>query len=130
MSLRTCGCNNDGMEQQTDPKHRGCINELRATAWLIGLGYEVCRNVSQHGPVDLVAIRGDEVILVDVKGTSTRPDGTRRLNRKRTPIQEWLDVRILLVSEDEVFWAGTKAPAAGNDEGLISQKGSLSAWVT
>ena len=92
-------------QHHIEPKHRGAVNELRATAWLIGLGYDVCRNVSQHGPVDLVAIRGDEVMLIDVKATQLRRDGTTRLYRRRTPLQEWLDVRILLVSEDSVFWA-------------------------
>ena len=98
-----------GRRISVEPKHRGAVNELRATAWLIGLGYEVCRNVSQHGPVDLVAIRGDEVILIDVKATQLRSDGTTRLYRRRTPLQEWLDVRILLVAEDRVFWAGDLA---------------------
>ena len=95
-------------QHRIEPKHKGAVNELRATAWLIGLGYEVCRNVSQHGPVDLVAIRGDEVVLVDVKATQVRQrDGTMRLYRRITPMQEWLDVRILLVSEDSVFWGPT-----------------------
>ena len=76
-----------GRRISIEPKHRGAVNELRATAWLIGLGYEVCRNVSQHGPVDLVAIRGDEVILIDVKATQLRNDGTTRLYRRRTPLQ-------------------------------------------
>ena len=48
-------------------KHKGAQAELTACAWLIGEGYEVFRNVSQHGDIDLVAIRGTETLRLDVK---------------------------------------------------------------
>src|SRR5688572_690616 len=48
-------------------KHRGGWAELIASAWLLERGYEVFRNVSAVGPIDLVAIRGDETLLIDVK---------------------------------------------------------------
>lgn len=49
-------------------KHRGALSELQATAWLIEMGYEVFRNVSQHGIVDLVALDPEtkETTFIDV----------------------------------------------------------------
>ena len=52
-------------------KHiKGDRAELIAAEYFISLGYSVARNMSQHGPVDLVLIDEDgtgDVILVDVK---------------------------------------------------------------
>lgn len=63
-------------------KHKGAISELRACTWLLDNGFEVFRNVSQHGIADLVAWkpRSNEFIAVDVKTVNTaisnRVDGT------------------------------------------------------
>jgi hypothetical protein len=48
-------------------KHRGAHSELTACLWLLEQGYEVFRNISQHGIVDVVAFRGDEILKIDVK---------------------------------------------------------------
>lgn len=48
-------------------KHKGAHAELRACAWLLEQGYEVFRNVSSHGKIDLVAIKDGEVRFFDVK---------------------------------------------------------------
>ena len=58
-------------------KHRGAISELRATTFLLEQGFEVFRNISQHGSIDIIAISKDGTILkIDVKtvssGTYTR----------------------------------------------------------
>ena len=47
----------------------GAHGELLASAWLLGQGIDVFRNVSPSGPVDLVARDRDtgETISVDVK---------------------------------------------------------------
>lgn len=50
-----------------DPKHKGCVAELVASAALLQDGYEVHRNLSQHGHVDLVATRDGEILKLDVK---------------------------------------------------------------
>jgi hypothetical protein len=52
-----------------DKKHKGARNELAAVCWLLDQGYEVFRNVSQHGPVDLIATRNGEIHFFDVKST-------------------------------------------------------------
>lgn len=51
-------------------KHAGARNELAATVWLLENGYEVFRNVSHFGLIDLVAIKEDEVLRIDVKATA------------------------------------------------------------
>jgi len=48
-------------------KHRGQVSELRAAAWLLEQGYEVFRNISPFGDVDIVAIKDGVVRLFDVK---------------------------------------------------------------
>ena len=48
-------------------KHRTAQTELAACIYLLGEGYEVFRNVSAHGNADLVAVKGDKLLRIDVK---------------------------------------------------------------
>ena len=50
-------------------KHRGAESELRACAWLLKQGYEVFRNVSSHGIIDIVAVKQGIATYIDVKST-------------------------------------------------------------
>ena len=43
---------------------KGDKAECIAAMWLWDQGYLVCKNMSQHGAVDLVAIKEHEVILL------------------------------------------------------------------
>lgn len=45
---------------------RGAVAELKACVWLLGLGYDVFRNVTPNGKFDIVAIRGSEIRKIDV----------------------------------------------------------------
>ena len=76
-------------------KHiKGDRAELIAAEYFIGLGYSVARNMSQHGPVDLVLIDEDgtgDVILVDVKAISLRTKNGYKVNRSPTKKQKELD---------------------------------------
>ena len=51
-------------------KHTGARNELAAVVWLLESGYEVFRNVSQHGLIDVLAIKDGETLLLDIKSGS------------------------------------------------------------
>jgi hypothetical protein len=53
----------------TPKKHSGTKNELIATVWLLQQGFDVFRNVSPHGEIDIIAFRDGEVIYFDVKAT-------------------------------------------------------------
>lgn len=63
-------------------KHLGAQSELVAAAWLIGQGFDVFRNVSPHGDIDLIAVRGDELRKFDVKTARRRvtQDDRERIN--------------------------------------------------
>jgi hypothetical protein len=56
--------------------------------------------MSQQGPVDLVAIRENEVILIDVKSECIRKRDGLKINRSLTPIQKNLGVNILNVNTE------------------------------
>jgi len=79
------------MRPRTPKKHKGARSEFLAIAWLLGEGYEVFRNVSQHGAADLVIIKDGTTMLVDVKSVSD--DKWQRLQGCGiTPGVEVLDV--------------------------------------
>lgn len=88
-----------------EPKHRGAASELRASIWLMDNGYEVFRAVSQHGLVDLVALKDGQVTLIDVKSATIRATGN---SLRLTPsgylseAQRTMGVRLLLVMDDYV----------------------------
>ena len=85
-------------------KHiKGDRAELIAAEYFIGLGYSVARNMSQHGPVDLVLIDEEgtgDVILVDVKAISIRTKNGYKVNRVLTKKQKELDVQLIFVDLD------------------------------
>ena len=71
-----------------------------AAMWLWDQGYLVCRNMSQQGAVDLVAIKEYEVILIDVKSECRRKRDGYKINRSLTDVQKELGVNILNVNVD------------------------------
>ena len=77
---------------------KGDKAEYIAAMWLWDQGYLVCKNMSQQGPVDLVAIKEDEVILIDVKSECRRKRDGYKINRSLTPIQTSIGVKILNVN--------------------------------
>ena len=50
----------------------GDVSELRAAAFLLTKDYQVFRNVSRTGPIDLVGIKDSNIELFDVKTISLR----------------------------------------------------------
>lgn len=96
--------------KDTSPKiealKRGAAHELLACAWLLSKGYEVFRNVSVTGPVDLVAIKGDEKLLIDVKTAQryVRLDGSVRYNfPKPSPDQIERGIKFLVAYEGAIM---------------------------
>ena len=85
-------------------KHiKGDRAELIAAEYFIKLGYSVHRNMSQHGPIDLVLIDEDgtgDVILIDVKAISLRTKNGYKVNRSQTKKQKELDVQLVFVDLD------------------------------
>ena len=89
-------------------KHRGPYSELIASAWLLEHGYEVFKNQSDRGPMDLVAFKGGEFLLIDVKtalmrvGKKGNISFRHRGNGALTDEQTTLGVRALYVTPDGV----------------------------
>ena len=85
-------------------KHiKGDRAELIAAEYFMGLGYSVHRNMSGHGPVDMVLIDEDgmgDVILVDVKALSLRTKNGWNVSRTLTKKQKELDVQLIFVNLD------------------------------
>ena len=77
---------------------KGDKAECIAAMWLWDQGYLVCRNMSQQGPVDLVAIKENDITLIDVKSECRRKRDGYKINRSLTPVQKILGVNILNVN--------------------------------
>lgn len=72
-------------------KYKGDYTEYKAVTYLMESGYEVFKNVSSKGPVDMIAYKDHTLIYIDVK---TVPDNKVPYLRC-TPEQIELGVRIL-----------------------------------
>ena len=85
-------------------KHiKGDRAELIAAEYFINLGYSVHKNLSGHGPIDMVLIDEDgtgDVILIDVKAVSLRTKNGWKVNRTPTKKQQELDVQLIFVNLD------------------------------
>lgn len=86
-----------------DTKHKGSQSELIAAAWLLARGYEVFRNVSDHGEIDIVGVKDGSVFYFDVKSC----DGKQKFRLKLSQVRH--GIKILYVfdnGECEIDWAG------------------------
>ena len=84
-------------------KHiKGDRAELIAAEFFISLGYSVFRNMSQHGPIDLVLVDDDpkDVTLIDVKAISLRTKNGYKVNRVPTKEQKQLGVKLIFIDLD------------------------------
>jgi len=80
-------------------KHRGAISELRACSYLLSSGYEVFRNVSAHGSIDVIGIKDGKVYYFDVKSARLAADGSI-FPPSLTPEQHRIGVLGLMVLPD------------------------------
>lgn len=97
------------MKRPNHNKHRGTISELIGCKYLLEIGYEVFRNVSQHGLADVAAISpSGELVIFDIK-TASVPTwiNSKGKTMKGNPIikslsseQEALGIKALYVLED------------------------------
>lgn len=72
------------------------MSEYYAVTWLWDNGYYVYKNAGCTGPIDLIAMKGAEVKLIDVKTTRS----TVRASSHRTATQKELGVVILEFNAD------------------------------
>lgn len=84
---RNAALNNDGIREvpiSESSSRKGDFAEYYAITWLWDNGYEVFPNAGGSGPIDMVAIKDEEITLVDVKtlGLNTRSHKTRTQEQK------------------------------------------------
>ena len=79
--------------------HKGTHSELSAQMYLSKLNYYFFKNIDNSSPVDLVAIKDKEVLLIDVKST-TMKRGYECKGRSLNARQKDLGVRLLYVYEN------------------------------
>ncbi len=77
------------------PSKLGSFSELIAATWLMKQGYEVYRNLSACGKVDLLAERNGELIKIDVKTAHTRKDGSFYRPTSEIKLQNAQNISIL-----------------------------------
>lgn len=100
-------------------KHKGAWEELTASLWLMSQGFDVFRNVSQHGEIDLIARHPEtkETLFIDVTSGSyyLKQDGTLTLNHAKKDPKD-AGISVLVVDPDgHCFWSSQGAasiPAA------------------
>jgi Holliday junction resolvase-like predicted endonuclease len=78
-------------------KHKGAASEIIALLWLLNEGYEVYRNVSPHGICDMVAIKDDEILKIDVKTVSFNKSANQLTGSSHTKEQIKQGIKILMV---------------------------------
>lgn len=93
--------------------HKGSISEKAAIVWLMKNKFSVFENTSIKGPIDLVAMRDGETILIDVKSKEPyrKVNGTYSVSetKLKTP-QVKLGVKALYVLPDgSCFWSAVDA---------------------
>ena len=83
-------------------KHiKGDQAELIAQEYFIRKGFYVFKNISQHGPADMVVLDKDGyTILVDIKAISLRSKNGWKVNRVPSKEQEKLGVHLCYVNLD------------------------------
>jgi len=71
--------------------------EFYAVTWLWDNGYEVFKNCGCTGPVDLIAMKEDNITLIDVKTFCKRADRNENsdISSARTKKQKELGVKVL-----------------------------------
>lgn len=94
---------------------KGAAAELIACAWLIGLGYQVFRNVCPSGPADIMIWdpETDEKHVIDVKSFTKiyrRADGAPSMPMDRNMD---ISVHMLVVEEGAVVGFWRKRPEGG-----------------
>lgn len=76
----TLGKKTDGLGKFNSRHHKGAYSEMAACMWLLKQGYEVFRNISCTGPIDIVAWnrKTGEFFPYDVKSMASyeRKDGS------------------------------------------------------
>jgi Holliday junction resolvase len=86
-------------------KRKGDINEITVCNILLKDGHEVFRNLCCTGLVDVVAIKNNNIILLDVKSPLTYKN--KLTLPKLSDAQKKLGVIPVCVYDDKLYWKDT-----------------------
>ena len=104
--MRQAQVNEDGTRVRSileTTARKGDIAEYYAVTWLWDRGYEVFKNAGCNGPIDMVAIKEGETILVDVKTIhidQRAKNNGRTIRKTRSEEQKKLGVVFLAFDPD------------------------------
>jgi len=104
--MRQAQINEDGTRVRSileTTARKGDIAEYYAVTWLWDRGYEVFKNAGCNGPIDMVAIKEGETILVDVKTIhidQRAKNNGRTIRKTRSEEQKKLGVVFLAFDPD------------------------------
>jgi hypothetical protein len=90
-----------------DKKHKGVYSEFRAALWFLEKGYEVYRNISQHGFCDMIVCKDKELIKVDVKTAviSKKTGFMHCSGLSENQKNEGIKILMVDIDGDRVLWA-------------------------
>jgi len=101
-----------------EQKHKGATSELMATVWLLKKGYEVFRNISNHGLIDIIAVNPEtnKTIFIDVTTILKykRPKGginfsyPKRGNKEKILRQKNIKIMVVNIEANKVYWSDNK----------------------
>lgn len=95
----------------------GEVVEYKAVAWLLQEGYEVYKNVTYHGPIDVIALNTEsgELVCIDVKKVVDGERPTTKVSHPRhTSVQQHLGVKFLYYDEKHNLFAWNTADIYAN----------------
>ncbi len=98
MSWNKAKSNEDGSREtpiKDSQSRKGDLAEYYAVTWLWDKGYEVFKNASRCGPVDMIAVKDGKSTLIDVKTS----DRSGKVQDKRTNEQVKMGVVFLLFNK-------------------------------
>lgn len=83
-------------------KRQGDMSEIKALSFLLDNGFEVFRNESSTGPVDIISLDtvNNKVMLIDVKTLSPAKATGIFPTLKKTKMQQNLDVQFLFYDKN------------------------------
>lgn len=86
---------------------KGNVSHQKAILHLAEQGFIVFDNIYKNGPVDLIAMKDKEIVLLDVKSVQryshdvkTKKYRGRMIYRVKSPIQKDLGVKFLYVTDE------------------------------
>jgi Holliday junction resolvase-like predicted endonuclease len=90
---------NEAFTSSSCTSRKGAASELAACIWLLANGYEVFRNIAQSGPFDIVAVKGEVMLKLDVKSLGMGDGKNPPVNRAAQRVVKELGGNVLYIDK-------------------------------